>query len=115
MNPIVIGVLGLVVLLVFLFAGMRIGIAMALVGFLGILTAMADSSDAAIQRVGFGMQEFAKVEFPNLMKAVIHGITLFKPLTEYNDQEINYVAGILTRIVVFFHTLFGFLKNLFTK
>ncbi len=38
MNPIVIGVLGLLVLLVFLFAGMRIGIAMALVGFLGIMT-----------------------------------------------------------------------------
>ena len=38
MNPILLAVLGLLLLLVFLFAGMRIGVAMALVGFLGIMT-----------------------------------------------------------------------------
>ena len=38
MNPILLAILGLALLLVFLFAGMRIGIAMALVGFLGIMT-----------------------------------------------------------------------------
>ncbi len=37
MSPILAGVLGLVVLLVFLFMGMHIGIAMSLVGFFGIL------------------------------------------------------------------------------
>lgn len=37
MSPIVIGVLGLLVLLVFLFAGMHIGIAMTLVGFFGVM------------------------------------------------------------------------------
>ena len=38
MNPILLAVLGLLLLLIFLFAGMRIGVAMALVGFLGIMT-----------------------------------------------------------------------------
>ena len=38
MSPITLAVLGLLLLLVFLFAGMRIGVAMALVGFIGILT-----------------------------------------------------------------------------
>jgi len=38
MNPILLAVLGLLLLLVCLFAGMRIGVAMALVGFLGIMT-----------------------------------------------------------------------------
>ena len=37
MSPIIAGVLGLLVLLVFLFMGMHIGIAMSLVGFFGIL------------------------------------------------------------------------------
>ena len=37
MSPVLIAILGLLLLLVFLFAGMRIGIAMALVGFLGIM------------------------------------------------------------------------------
>jgi tripartite ATP-independent transporter DctM subunit len=37
MSPILIGVLGLLVLLIFLFAGMHIGIAMTLVGFFGVM------------------------------------------------------------------------------
>jgi len=37
MNPILLAVLGLVLLLIFLFAGMHIGVAMALVGFVGIM------------------------------------------------------------------------------
>jgi len=37
MSPVLIAIIGLLLLLIFLFAGMHIGIAMALVGFLGIL------------------------------------------------------------------------------
>ena len=37
MSPVLIAVIGLLLLLIFLFAGMHIGIAMALVGFLGIM------------------------------------------------------------------------------
>ncbi len=37
MNPVLAGILGLVVLLLFLFMGMKIGLAMSLVGFFGIL------------------------------------------------------------------------------
>lgn len=37
MNPIVAGILGLLVLLIFLFCGMKIGLAMTLVGFVGIM------------------------------------------------------------------------------
>ena len=37
MSPVLIAILGLLLLLIFLFAGMHIGIAMALVGFLGIV------------------------------------------------------------------------------
>ena len=37
MSPVLVAIIGLLLLLIFLFAGMHIGIAMALVGFLGIM------------------------------------------------------------------------------
>ena len=54
MSPEIIGVIGLVVLLILLFAGMWIGAAMALVGFLGFAAVRGfDSAFGVIAQIPF--------------------------------------------------------------
>ena len=76
-SPLLIAILGLLLLLVFLFAGMHIGIAMALVGFIGIMYMRARSGIAIGKAFSMAVGAFANGPFASTNKDSLVVIPMF--------------------------------------
>ncbi len=97
MDPVIVGILGIVILLILFLLGMPVGFAMAFVGFLGFSYLVSPSA---------GLSILARDVFNNLSSYSLTVIPMFLLM-----GSIAFASGISSRLYAASHTLFGHVRG----
>lgn len=85
------------------------------VGFFELLYHLSDKGIDYVDRVRFLLKEAYRTEYPAIMDLIENADDYLKPPYEYTEEQQKVVSGVLARIIVFFETIFKFLRSMFNK